>query len=66
MLCYAYGINKMDSDKFLSHLYCGMDEDEAIRIAKERLPDFQNTVVKGVGSGGVLYHSSQESLEGKN
>ncbi len=40
MLCYAYGVNFMDSDKFLTTLYCGMDENEAIRIAKENKSKF--------------------------
>jgi len=59
MLCYAYGTHFMDSDKFMTTLYCGLDEDEAIRIAKENKTKFRNTVVKGVGLGGVLYHSNQ-------
>ena len=60
MLCYAYGVNHMDSEKFLTHLYCGGDEQEAIRIAKQanRTGKFYNTVVKGFGAGGVLYHSN--------
>lgn len=60
MLCFAYGVNHMDSEKFLTNFYCGCDEDEAIRIAKEKYAtgQFYNTVVKGCGSGGVLYHSN--------
>lgn len=60
MLCYAYGVNHMDSEKFITNFYCGGDEEEAIRLAKEKnlTGEFYNTVVKGWGFGGVLYHSN--------
>lgn len=65
MLCYAYGVNHMDSDKFLTNFYCGGDEEKAIRIAKEKnaTGEFSNTVVKGFGQGGVLYHSNNRNLK---
>jgi len=62
MLCYAYGINHMDSQKCITGLYTGTDEAEAISIAKARNNEFVNTVVKGLGQGGVLYHSNNKSL----
>ncbi len=65
MLCYAYGVNHIDSEKFITNLYCGGDEDEAIRIAKEKnkTNEFSNTVVKGFGQCGVLYHSNNHQLK---
>ena len=62
MICYAYGINHMDSQKSITPLYTGPDEEKAISIAKERNQDFVNTVVKGLGSG-VLYHSNNSPLK---
>ena len=62
MLYYAYGINHMDSQKCITGLYTGTDEAEAISIAKARNNEFVNTVVKGLGQGGVLYHSNNKPL----
>ena len=62
MICYAYGINHMDSEKSITPLYTGPNEEEAITIAKSRLTDFADTVVKGLGSG-VLYHSNNSPLK---
>jgi hypothetical protein len=56
MLCYVYGINHMDSRKCITGIYTGTDEAEEISIAKDRNNEFVNTIVKGFGQGGVLYH----------
>ncbi len=50
-LCYAYGFHfnaPLDS-KPLTTLYCGMDEEEAVRIARSRFDDFTTIVVMEYG-----------------
>lgn len=56
MLCYAYGINHMDSQKCITGLYTGTDEAEAISIAKVRNNEFVNTIVKGFDQRGARFH----------